>query len=387
MAPGPPVIGGSVARGFESARDAFTNNFIAEGDCQEVGAAFAVLHHGRTVVDLWGGYADRARTRPWMRDTLVNVWSSTKVLVAVAMAQQMDLGKLRYEDAVVSVWPEFAQSGKATATIGQVMSHQVGLPGFAEPTSMQDLCDWSLCCDRLARQAPLWPPGAATSYHALTYGWLAGATIERAAKQAFVPLVHNDITGPLAADFHIGLPAVAEARRAETIGPKRIADASAMPLPDVARMALMNPVLDPEIPNLPSWQRAAIPAANGHSSAMGLARLYGMLVNGGELDGVRILSTGAVARMTAPATVSQRRDLLLGFTDCWALGIALNVPGIYGPNPRAFGHSGWGGSFGCADPECGIAIGYVCNQMGPDLVGDPRTQRLCKAVFSSLKAP
>lgn len=111
-----------------------------------------------------------------------------------------------------------------------------------------------------------------------------------------------------------------------------------------------------------------------------------MLVNGGELDGVRILSADAVARMTAPTTNSQRQDLLLGFTDCWALGVALNAPGIYGPNPRAFGHTGWGGSFGCADPTTGIAIGYVCNQMGPDLVGDPRTPRLCKSVFGSLRA-
>ncbi|MGO9934165.1 MAG: serine hydrolase domain-containing protein [Steroidobacteraceae bacterium] len=387
MAPAAVLLSGSVARGFEAARAAFEENFRAEGDCQEVGAAFAVLHRGRPVVDLWGGYADRARTRAWTSGTLVNVWSATKALVAVAMAQQVDRGRLRYEDPVASVWPEFAEAGKAKATIGQVMSHQVGLPGFAEPTTVQDLCDWSLCCDRLARQATAWPPGTATSYHALTFGWLAGEAIARAAMQPIARIARNEITGPLAADLYIGLPAEAALQRAEIIGPKRSIDISGMPLPAAARMALVNPVLDPELPNATSWQRAAIPAANGHSSAMGLARLYAMLGNGGELDGARILSAEAVARMTAPATASQRQDWLLGFADCWALGVALNTPGIYGPNPRAFGHSGWGGSFGCADPASGIAIGYVCNQMGPDLVGDPRTLRLCESVYSCVGNP
>ena len=138
-------------------------------------------------------------------------------------------------------------------------------------------------------------------------------------------------------------------------------------------MALVNPQQDPTSPNRRDWRAAEIPAANGQASAMGLARLYAALAGGGELEGVRLMSPSTVARMTTAATHDGRRDMFLGFVDSWGMGVALNRPGFYGSNPRAFGHSGWGGSFGCADPDAGVAIGYVCNQMGPDLVGDPRT--------------
>jgi CubicO group peptidase (beta-lactamase class C family) len=140
-------------------------------------------------------------------------------------------------------------------------------------------------------------------------------------------------------------------------------------------------VQDPNAPNTRTWREAEIPAANGQANAMGLARLYAALACGGTLDGVTLMSPETVARMTTPATSGGRQDMFLGFVDSWGMGMAINTPGIYGPNPRAFGHSGWGGSFGCADPDAGIAIGYVCNQMGPDLVGDPRTAGLCKAIL------
>ncbi|HEX7759521.1 MAG TPA: serine hydrolase domain-containing protein, partial [Caulobacteraceae bacterium] len=119
------------------------------------------------------------------------------------------------------------------------------------------------------------------------------------------------------------------------------------------------------------------------ASAFGLARLYAALVAGGALEDVRILSPSGVARLTTRAAPAGRRDMFLGFEDCWGMGVALNTPGLYGPNPRAFGHSGWGGSFGCADPDAEVAIGYVCNQMGPELVGDPRTGGLCAAVLEA----
>ena len=146
-------------------------------------------------------------------------------------------------------------------------------------------------------------------------------------------------------------------------------------------MALANPAQDAEAPNRRAWRAAEIPAASGQASAQGLARLYAALGAGGTLDGIRILGPETVALMTAAATSDGRADMFLGFTDSWGMGVALNRPGIYGPNPRTFGHTGWGGSFGCADPDAEIAIGYVCNQMGPDLVGDPRTQGLCAAAI------
>ncbi len=375
-------VEGTVAKGFERAREAFAANFSREGDYQEIGASFAAFHKGRCVVDLWGGHADGKRTTPWTRDTLANVWSTTKGVTAVAMAICVERGLVRYEDKVAQHWPEFAANGKDNVTVAQVMSHQAGLPGFAEPTRVEDEYDWDSVCAKLARQKPAWAPGEATSYHAITYGFLAGEIIRRVAKKSVGRFAAEEIARPLGARLFIGLPQNEEPNVAEMAAPKRAIDMAAIPLPDAARMAVSNPNLDPLVANTRAWRAAEIPAANGQATALGLARMYGALANSGTLDGTRILKPDTIAKMTAPATRDGRKDMFLSFVDSWSMGMALNTPGIYGPNPRAYGHSGWGGSFGCADPDANVSIGYVCNQMGPDLVGDPRTEGLCAAVLA-----
>jgi CubicO group peptidase (beta-lactamase class C family) len=375
-------IKGDFTPGFEAVRDAFAANFEREGSYQETGAAIAVFHRGVKTVDLWGGSADRARTRPWAGDTLVNVWSATKGLTAAAIARLVDQGRLSYDDRVSKVWPGFAAAGKGEITVAQVMSHQAGLAGFIEPTTIEDQFDWDGCVGKLERQTPAWTPGEATSYHAMTYGWLAGEIVRRVDGRSLGRFVREEICEPLGADIFVGLPGALAPRVAELLGPKVAPDpAATAALSPAALMALSNPAQDPEAPNRAAWRAAEIPAANGQASALGLARLYAALGAGGTLDGVSILSPHTVRRMTTPVTSNGRTDMLLGFTDCWGMGVALNTPGIYGPNPRAFGHSGWGGAFGCADPDAEIAIGYVCNQMGPDLVGDPRTEGLCTAAL------
>lgn len=376
-------IEGTVAPGFEPARDAFAANFAREGDYQEVGASFAAFHRGRCVVDLWGGFTDGARSRPWRRDTLANVWSSTKAVTAAPVALLVERGLLRYEDRVASVWPEFAANGKAATTVAHILSHQAGLPGFVEPTATMDQCDWDGCVGKLARQRPAWEPGTATSYHAMTFGWLAGEIVRRVAKKSVGRFVQEEIAGPLDADIFIGLPESLDDRAAEMIGPRRAAPVP--PLSDIAMMALVNPQQDPASPNQRAWRAAEIPAANAQASAMGLARFYASLASPAGCEGTTLLSEETLARVTRPATANGRADMFLGFIDNWGMGVALNTPGIYGPNPRAFGHSGWGGSFGCADREAEVAIAYVCNQMGPELVGDPRTAGLCAAVVGSAK--
>jgi CubicO group peptidase (beta-lactamase class C family) len=374
-------IFGTVSPGFEGARGAFAENFAREGDYRETGAGFAAFHRGRCVVDLWGGFADGARSRIWARDSLCNVWSSTKGISATAAAILVERGVFGYDDKVASLWPEFTQGGKENVTVAQVLSHQAGLPGFVEPTSVADQFDWTGCCAKLARQKPVWEPGKATSYHAMTFGWLIGEIVRRATGKSIGRVIQDEIAKPLDAALFVGLPQSADSRSVEMLAPKHMVDTSGLPLPDSARMALSNPQQDPLAPNLRAWRAAEIPAANGQASAMGLARLYAALADGGTLDGVKLLSREGVARMARPATAEGRQDMFLGFVDCWGMGVVLNTPGIYGSNPRAFGHSGWGGSFGCADPDANVAIGYVCNQMGPELVGDPRTAGLCKAVF------
>jgi CubicO group peptidase (beta-lactamase class C family) len=375
-------IEGEVSAGFEPVREAFAANFERPGDFGEVGAAVAVYHQGRCVTDLWGGFADRTRSRPWTRDTLVNVWSATKGATATAVARLVDQGVIAYDDPVASVWPEFAHAGKAATTIGQAMSHQAGLPGFVEPTRLEDLYDWAGCIAKLERQAPAWPPGTQTSYHATTFGFLAGEIIRRASGLSPGAYLAREVAGPLGADIFVGLPEALEPRVAETLGPKRPPTPPSFEQGEIARSALRNPVTGPTAPNKRTWRAAELPAANGQASAQGLARLYATLAGGGELDDVQVLSPETLVAMTAPAAPAGRRDQFLGFVDCWGMGVMLNSAGLYGPNPMSFGHSGWGGSFGCADPEAGLAIGYVCNQMGPDLTADPRAASLCAAAVN-----
>jgi CubicO group peptidase (beta-lactamase class C family) len=374
-------IEGVVAPGFERVREAFAANFEREGDYQETGAALCAYRHGKLVVDLWAGFADAARTRPWTRDTLINVWSATKGVTAAAVAVLVDRGLIAYEDEVSKVWPEFAQAGKSKITLAQLLSHQAGLPGFAEPTTTNDQLDFAACVAKLARQAPVWAPGEATSYHAMTYGWLAGEVIARVTGHSPGAFIAEAVAKPLGADIFVGLPESEQPRVAEILAPKRQAEMP--PLTPAALMAVTNPAQLPTAPNDRAWRAAELPSANGQASAHGLARLYAALAGKGELEGVRILSAEGVRRMTRPATSHGRIDQFLGFTDAWAMGVALNRPGIYGPNANTFGHSGWGGSFGCADPDAGVAIGYVCNQMGPELVGDPRTAGLCNAILEA----
>lgn len=370
------MVEGTVSKGFESAREQFTANFDRDGDYREVGASFVAFHKGNKVVDLWGGHADAGRTRPWRRDTLGNVWSATKGIVAIAVAMCVERGLFKYGDAVASVWPEFAANGKDKITIAQLLSHQAGLNGFVEPTTLKDFEDWDECCAKLARQAPAWPPGEASSYHAMTYGWLAGELVRRASNMSIGRFIRDEIARPLDAEFHIGLPQTLEADVAQMLPPARAIDMDAIPLPALAKLAVTNPKMIPEAMLTRGWRAAEIPGGNGQASAHGLARIYAAVI------GHEILNPKSVVTLTTAVT-SGRTDMFLGFTDNWAMGVSLNTPGIYGPNKRAFGFSGWGGSFGCADPDAEVSIGYVCNQMGPDLVGDPRTMGLCTAVLES----
>jgi CubicO group peptidase (beta-lactamase class C family) len=376
------AIHGRVAPGFEPVREAFAANFSRADDYREVGAALAVYHAGRCIVDLWAGHADRARVRAWQRDTLINVYSATKGIVATAAALLVETGKLRYEDPVTKYWPEFGRAGKETTTVAHLLSHQAGLTGFMEPTSNDDLYDWDARCAALARQTPFWTPGTTSSYHAMTWGYLVGEVIRRAAGMSVGQFIQQRLACAIGADVYVGLPSEHEPRVAEMLRPLSAPDLSALTQPPQALAALVNPQLDPEIPNTRAWRAAEIPAANGQASAQGIARVYATLANSGDLDGTRLLGPATIQRMLQ--VQAQRPDLLLGFQNNWALGMSLNQVGMLGPKAETFGHAGWGGSFGCANLETKIGIGYVCNQMGAQLVGDPRGAGLCHAVFGCL---
>ena len=370
------TVQGQVAPGLERVAEAFAANFSRGDDYEEVGAALVVHKDGERIVDLWAGSTDGAKTRPWTADTLVNVWSTTKGAAALCVAWAVGQGLLRYDQPVAELWPQFAQAGKGAITVAQVMSHQAGLPGWVEATTLEDLEDWDLVCGRLAAQAPVFPPGTANSYHAATYGFLAGEIVRRATGRTLGTILAAELAG--GTDFFVSLPDAEGGRVAELLAPKSPVDVSTMPLTEPARMALFNPAQEPARANLPSWRRAEMPALNGHASARGVCSVYDLIATGGKGR----VAPGAIDQMCA--IVADREDLMLGFNPQWGMGVAHNLIGVYGANPATVGHSGWGGSFGCADRQARLAIGYVCNQMGSELVGDPRGAGLAATVYAAL---
>ena len=372
------AVSGTTDPAFALVAEVFRENFRPEAASPEIGAAFAVYADGRCVADLWGGLKDPATQAPWTPDTLVNVWSTTKGVTAIAVAQLVAARKLDYDAPVARYWPEFAAEGKDAITVGQVLSHQSGLNGFVVPTTLEDFGDWALVTGRLAAQAPFWPPGEKNSYHAMTYGFLAGEIARRASGLMPRDLIAAAITGPLDADFQIGAAQVDWERVAPLTPPAPPpAGAPAVAFDPLAVAAVVNPQLRGDDAHRADWRSAQIPAGNGHATARALARIYGALANGGGLDGVSLLSPAGIDAMTAVRT--DRDDLLLG-AGAWAAGMMINRGGLFGPSPRAYGHCGWGGSYGYADPDLQVAAGYTPNRMNAGVLQDPRGMALAAAV-------
>lgn len=373
------VVEGGCEAGFEDVVKAFGAGFGRTDERRDIGAALTVYLHGKRVVNVMGGFADPTAFRPWKEDTLVNVWSTTKGLMAVAIARLVEAGLLQYDDCVAKYWPEFAAAGKKDITIADVLSHQAGLNGFRERTTIEDFADWELVTDRLARQEPFWRPRAHTSYHAMTFGFLAGEIARRVTGLSPRNLIREELADIVNADVHIGLPPERAANSARIVGP----DAWSISATDdpVAAPASTNPAPRPDWANREDWRGAEVPAANGHATADGVARIYGALANGGHLGDALLLSPAGIAALTEVR--SNRDDRMLGPRQ-WAAGVILNSNGNFGPNPKAFGHTGWGGSLGCADPDAGIGIGFVMNRMEIRRGGDLRTQAICRAVYQCL---
>ncbi|MFZ1890179.1 MAG: serine hydrolase domain-containing protein [Candidatus Binataceae bacterium] len=385
-----PKIEGTCGEKFRRVRETFAANFEGGG---EIGAAIAVTLDGVPIVDLWGGHADAARTRPWTRDTLVNIYSSTKGLTAMCAHRLVDQGKLDLDAPVARYWPEFAQAGKDKLPVRFLLSHQAGLPAVRKQLAPGTFYDWNAMCAALAEQEPWWEPGTRHGYHAITYGWLVGEVIRRVSGKTMGAYFRDEIARPLDLDAHVGLDAKEDARVAEIVAAPPPPSGAPNPLsamlqnPEslIAR-AITNPpvvVVDPKVVNSRAFRAMELPSANGHATARALARVYGALACGGDIKGHRVLSTASIERAYTEQAFGF--DEVLQQTTRIGLGFMLShAAARLGPNPHAFGHPGAGGSLGFADPEAKIGFGYAMNQMGSDTVMDPRTFRLIDAVYASL---
>ncbi|HKV54400.1 MAG TPA: serine hydrolase domain-containing protein [Candidatus Binataceae bacterium] len=384
------AIEGTCDPRFEPVREAFAENFEKRG---EVGAAVAVTLEGRPVVDLWGGHADKARTKPWTRDTIVNVYSATKGFAATCVNRLADQGLIDLDAPVARYWPEFAQAGKERLPVRFILSHRAGLPAVRKPLPDGALLDWQVMTSALAEQEPWWEPGTKHGYHALTLGYLLGEIIRRVTGKTIGAYCREQIAGPLELDFHIGLDPRHDSRCAEVIAAPPPPPGQPNPLApgdedadSMTMKAVNNPpgALRLSAINSRAWRAAEVPAANGHTNARAMARFYGALARGGELDGVRVLSPAQV-ELGYQEQSNGPDAVMFGLPSRFGLGYRLTQPAArYGPNPHTFGHTGAGGSLGFADPNSKVGFGYAMNQMGSHMLMDPRLVGLIGAIYASL---
>ena len=366
-----PVQGRCEPR-FARVRDALAE-ILASG--AEVGAALAVHVGGRAVVDLWAGWADAARTRPWERDTLVNLYSIGKAVSAVCALRLVEAGRLDLDAPVARYWPEFAQAGKGDIPVRYVLTHQVALPAIARPLPSGAWRDWNLMTSALAAQAPWWEPGAGHGYHVNMQGFLIGEVVRRVTGMTYGTYLREHLAGPAGIDFFVGLTPALEARCAELVPRPASAEDEALRKAlsadpatlsglDLMRFnAYRNPpeVSGTGVVNTHAWRTAEVPSTNGHGNARAVARLYSALAGDGTLDGERVLAPALIAEACRAHVHGD--DIVLQRPTRFGLGFQLTMAERpLGPSPRAFGHFGAGGSLGFADPDAHVAFGYAMNQ-------------------------
>jgi len=358
-------VQGTCEARFEDVRKALSASLDSGGD---VGASVAVYLHGEPVVDIWGGYVDEAKSAPWERDTLTNVWSTTKTMTFLCALMLADRKQLDFHAPVATYWPEFAQGGKEAVEVRHIMGHTAGLSGWDQPIAPEQLADWELCTMALAAQTPWWEPGSASGYHALTQGYLIGEVVRRIVGESIGTWFAREVAKPLDADFFIGLPESEDSRVSNVIPPPPL-DLDGMEISEITAKTFMNPPLDATMATQAWWRQAEIPAANGHGNARSVAAIQSVIAGKGEARGVRLLSAAG----TDPIFETQADgiDLVLGVPTRFGMGYGLsNAEMPIGPRSCYWG--GYGGSIIVLDQEAELAVCYVMNRMETGVVGDPR---------------
>ncbi len=382
-------MSGTCDPAFAAVRAAFEANLAERG---EHGAALCVMHDGRVVVDLVGGIADGDPDRPWTHDTLVNAFSVGKAMVATLTARLAGDGVLDLDAPVAEVWPEFSTAGKQHVTTRHLLSHQAGLPAVRRRLPPGTMLDHDAMAAALAAQEPWWEPGTAHGYHTNTFGFLVGEVLARVAGRSTGTLLRELIAEPLGADVHLGLPASEHHRVADFGWPgdappeEEPTDLDGKALDEMALMrhnTYWNPsgLSGAGVLNTAAWRAAELPSTNLHASARGIARVFAALAAGGEIDGVRIVGADALRAATTEQVYGD--DVVLERPTRFGLGFQLTQPERpMGPNPGAFGHYGAAGSLGCADPEAGLALGYVTDRIGARWQ-NPRNRALLDALHAA----
>jgi CubicO group peptidase (beta-lactamase class C family) len=353
----------------------------------ELGVSVSVVHAGRTVVDLHGGHADVARTRPWQRNTLVNVFSTTKTMTGLVALVLVERGLLDPDAPVADYWPEFAVNGKAGVLVRHVLGHTAGVSGLEQPATLEDVMAPGVAAARAATQAPWWAPGSAGGYHALSVGYLVGELVQRVTGRSLGRYFAEEIARPLDADFHIGLAPSEFGRVAELVPPPPLPfDFSQLDPSSPMLKTLTGPQLTAEAAMTPAWRQAEVPAANGHGNARSVARIQAVVSQDGALDGVRLLSQRTIDRVFEEQ--ARNVDLVLGMPLRYGLGYGLPEPVTlpYLPDRKLCFWGGWGGSLVVNDLDTRMTFAYVMNKMQPGVVGSVQSEKVARAVYACLGA-
>ncbi len=377
-----PDLHGVCPPRFNAVKDAFAANFTdAPEGLNELAARFSVTLDGEVAVDLWAGSADLAGTKPFAEDTLVPVFSTGKAVMALMIARCVDKGLLSYEDRVADHWPAFGAAGKDQLTVGQLMSHQSGLPGFSDGVEPAIWFDRQAVLDKLAAQTPLWAPGTASGYHPITIGYLAGELFRIVDGRTMGAALREDFAQPFDLDLWIGLPESEHGRVAQLRKPAAAPDLGAIDA--IKKAAFLDRGSAPGGRGSTEWRMAEIPSANLHGTAKDLARMMSLVATGGALDHLPVLSEETLTQATRERI--HGLDRVLPFDMSWAAGFTRNQGlNIFGPNPKAVGHCGWGGSMVFADQAAGVSAAYVMTRQSPHLLADPRALRLVEALYTAL---
>ena len=367
---------------FASVQGVFNQNLESGAD---LGASFCATRNGETVVDIWGGFADKDQTIPWSRDTIVNVYSTTKTMTALTALLLADRGAIDFDKPVAHYWPEFAAAGKADVKVSHLMSHSSGLSGWREPMSADDLYDWEKATSLLAAQAPYWEPGTAPGYHAVTQGYLVGEVIRRVAGKTVGTVFREEFAQPLGADFHIGLAASEDHRVAELIPPPRGGAIGEGTTSDLIVNMASNPGINVHATRTREWRGAEIPAAGGTGNARSVAEIHTIMANGGMgRDGRRYLSEAGVRRALELQIAGT--DMILGNPVRYGMGFGLNGGAVPLPSDESIYWGGYGGSLIVIDMKARTTFSYVMNKMASTTAGDTRGFGLLMAMWTVLGA-
>jgi len=375
-------INGTVEAGWGPVADAFAANFK---NATELGASACITHHGKTVVDIWAG--DRAPDgTPWVEDTIVNVYSTTKTMTAICALMCIERGLLDPAAPAATYWPEFGVNGKEGVTVAHILSHQAGIPGWEPAIDAATLYDWEKSTEILAAMKPWWEPGTASGYHLISQGHLVGELVRRVDGRTLGTFFREEVAEPLSADFHIGFGPEHDHRCGELVPPDMTEMArAAASVPDaIATRAFGSCALDATEPRSREWRAAEIPAAGGFGNARSVGRVHSALACGGTVDGVTLMSAATVDKILEVQV--EGVDHVMSSPLRLGLGFGLSTEAMPLPNERCFYWGGWGGSIAVIDLENEMTSTYVMNHMEADLLGDMRGGNVVMAAYAARMA-